>query len=147
MPGSAAQRRRAMTVTRTKVRTKPAPLVAVVDDDESVRDAIQNMLRSAGLRAETYASAEDFLDTGHPEDSDCVVLDIRMPGMSGLQLQRRLADDGHAIPTIFVTAYADESARHQAIEAGASAFLRKPFDPDSLLQSVQSVLAQTKQRR
>ena len=69
-----------------------------------------------------------------------------MPGMSGLQLQRRLADDGYAIPTIFVTAYADETARQQAIEAGASAFLRKPFDPDGLLRSVQSVLAQTKQR-
>jgi FixJ family two-component response regulator len=128
------------------MRTRQAPLVAVVDDDESVRDAIQNILRSAGLRAEMYASAEDFLDTGHPEDSDCVVLDIRMPGMSGLQLQRRLADDGHVIPTIFVTAYADESVRRQAIEAGASAFLRKPFDPDRLLRYVQSVLAQTKQR-
>lgn len=134
-----------MLATTTNMSTKQAPLVAVVDDDESVRVAIRNVLRSAGLRAETYASAEDFLDTGHPEDSDCVVLDIRMPGMSGLQLQRRLADDGHAIPTIFVTAYADESARHQAIEAGASAFLRKPFDPKGLLRSVESVLSRTKQ--
>jgi len=127
--------------------TNPAPLISVVDDDESVRDAIQNVLRSAGLRAETFASAEDFLDTGHLEDSDCVVLDIRMPGMSGLQLQRRLADDGYAVPTIFVTAYADEAARHQAIEAGASAFLRKPFDPDGLLRSVRSVLSRTRQRQ
>jgi len=124
--------------------TKQAPLISVVDDDESVRDAIQNVLRSAGLRTETYASAEDFLDIGHPENSDCVVLDIRMPGMTGLQLQQRLTDDGLAIPTIFVTAYSDESARHQALEAGASAFLPKPFDPDGLLQSVQSVLDQTK---
>jgi FixJ family two-component response regulator len=121
-----------------------APLVSVVDDDESVRDAIKNVLRSAGLRAETYASAEDFLDTGHPENSDCVILDIRMPGMNGLQLQRRLTDDGYAIPTIFVTAYADESSRQQAVKAGASAFLLKPFDPNGLLRSVQSVLSRAK---
>jgi len=105
---------------------------------------MQNVLRSAGLRAETYASAEDFLDTGHPENSDCVVLDIRMPGMTGLQLQQRLTDDGLAIPTIFVTAYADDSARHQAFAAGASAFLPKPFDSDSLLCCVKAVLNQTK---
>ena len=125
-------------------RTKQAPLVSVVDDDESVREAMQNVLRSAGLRAETYASAEDFLDTGHPENSDCVVLDIRMPGMTGLQLQQRLTDDGLAIPTIFVTAYADDSARHQALAAGASAFLPKPFDSDSLLCCVKAVLNQMK---
>jgi FixJ family two-component response regulator len=125
-------------------RTKQAPLVSVVDDDESVREAIQNVLRSAGLRAETYASAEDFLDTGRPKNSDCVVLDIRLPGMTGLQLQQRLNDDGLAIPTIFVTGYADESARRQALEAGASAFLPKPFDSDGLLRSVKSVLSQTK---
>ena len=126
------------------MRTKPAPLVSVVDDDESVRVAIQNVLRSAGLRTEIYACAEDFLDLGHPEDSDCVVLDVRMPGMTGLQLQRRLADEGLSIPTIFVTAYADESASRQALAAGASAFLPKPFDPDGLLRSVKSVLSQTK---
>jgi len=125
-------------------RTKQAPLVSVVDDDESVREAMQNVLRSAGLRAETYASAEDFLDTGRPKNSDCVVLDIRLPGMTGLQLQQRLNDDGLAIPTIFVTGYADESARRQALEAGASVFLLKPFDPDGLLRCVKSVLNQTK---
>lgn len=130
----------------TKMLANQARLVSIVDDDESVRDGIQNVMRSAGLRVETYASAEDFLDMGHPEDSACVILDIRMPGMSGLQLQRRLADDGYAIPTIFVTAYADESARQQAIEAGASAFLSKPFDPDGLLRSVQSVLSRTTRR-
>jgi FixJ family two-component response regulator len=130
----------------TNMLANQARLVSIVDDDESVRDAIQNVMRSAGLRAETYASAEDFLDTGHPEDSACVILDVRMPGMSGLQLQRRLADDGYAIPTIFVTAYTDESTRQQAIEAGASAFLDKPFDPDGLLRSVQSVLSRTTKR-
>jgi FixJ family two-component response regulator len=128
----------------TNMSADQAPLVSVVDDDESVRDAIKNVLRSAGLRAETYASAEDFLDTGHPENSDCVILDIRMPGMNGLQLQRRLTDDGYAIPTIFVTAYADESSRQQAVKAGASAFLLKPFDPNGLLRSVQSVLSRAK---
>jgi FixJ family two-component response regulator len=129
----------------TNMSAKQAPLVAVVDDDDAVRDAIQNVLQSAGLRTEAYASAEDFLDTGHLRDSACLVLDIRMPGMSGLQLQRRLADEGYAIPTIFVTAYADETARRQAMQAGASAFLRKPFDSEGLLRSVQSALSRTKQ--
>lgn len=120
-----------------------SPLVSIVDDDESVRDSIQSLLRSAGMRAGVFSTAEDLLDAGQLEDAACIILDIRMPGMSGLQLQRRLADDGYRIPIIFVTAHADEDVRHQALEAGASAFLSKPFDPGGLLDSVQAALHRT----
>jgi FixJ family two-component response regulator len=87
------------------VRGNQSLFVAVVDDDESFRDSIQNLLRSAGMRAEAFSTAEDLLDGGQLGDMACIILDIRMPGMSGLQLQRRLADDGYRIPIIFVTAH------------------------------------------
>lgn len=131
---------------RLDVRVNQRPLVSIVDDDESVRDSIQSLLRSAGIRAEAYSSAEDLLDAGHLNDTACIVLDIRMPGMDGLQLQRRLANDGYPISVIFVTAHPDENVRRQALEAGALAFLRKPFDPNALLQIVQSALEQAKRK-
>ncbi len=145
-------RRRIPRVVRTerrekKVTASPPPLISIIDDDESVRDSIQNLVRSAGMRAESFASAEDFLDARHLDDTDCIVLDIRMPGMNGLQLQQRLTDEGYSIPIIFVTAHPDEDVRRQALEAGASAYLRKPFETDALLQSMQSILKRTTRRR
>ena len=111
-----------------------------MDDDESVRDAIRSLLRSAGLDAEVFASGEDFLRSGPHEETKCLILDIRMPGMSGLELQRRLVADGSRVPIIFVTAHADEEARAQAVSTGAVAYLRKPFNEDLLLRAVESAL-------
>ena len=114
--------------------------ISIVDDDESVREAIKSLLRSVGLEAEGFASAEDFLRSGADEDTKCVILDIRMPGMSGLELQRRLVSDGSHVRIIFVTAHADEETRAQTLSTGAVACLRKPFNEDALLKAVESAL-------
>ena len=111
-----------------------------MDDDESVRDAVESLLKSLGYRTEVFASAEDFLRSGQHEERKCVILDIRMPGMSGLELQRRLVAAGSPVRIIFVTAHADEEARAQAVSAGAVACLRKPFDEEALLRAVESAL-------
>jgi len=116
------------------------PIVSVVDDDESVRQALQGLLRSTGRRVETFASAEDFLDSGRAASVACLILDLRMPGMGGLELQRTLAAGGHRIPTIVLTAHADDGARVRALASGAVAFLGKPFDPDVLLSAVDAAL-------
>ena len=114
--------------------------VAVVDDDDSVRTAIQGLLKSVGLPARAYASGEEFLDSGHQHQSACLIADIRMPGMSGLDLQARLNAERCLIPTIFITAHGDEAMRLQAMRAGAVEFLPKPFDDELLLESVRAAL-------
>lgn len=116
------------------------PKVSVIDDDKSVRESIYNLLRSTGISAEVFSSAQDLLEGGHLEYTACIILDIRMQGMTGLQLQRQLVDSGYSIPVIFVTAHGDENARHEAMAAGAIGFLPKPFDPSELLRLVQSAV-------
>jgi FixJ family two-component response regulator len=116
-------------------------MISIVDDDESVRDALENLLKSIGYRAEVFASAEEFLRLGHHEDSRCLILDVRMPGLSGLELQRQLVSSGPSIPIVFITAHGDEAERAQAFRAGAVAFLRKPFAEEALLTAVQAALA------
>ena|SRR5437660_3557045 len=108
--------------------------VAVIDDDDSVRKALGRLLRSAGLNVQTFPSAEEFLAAA-PSPVDCLVLDVRLPGLSGLELQRRLAVDGPHIPVVFVTAYQDEQTRGEAA-AGAVAVLLKPFEDEALLCAV-----------
>jgi FixJ family two-component response regulator len=115
-------------------------LIAIVDDDESVRIAINGLLKSAGLETRTFASAEDFLGSGQPSETGCLITDIRMPGLSGLELQAKLAAEGCRIPIIFITAYADTRTRLQAMRAGAVEFLGKPFNDDVLLESVRAAL-------
>jgi FixJ family two-component response regulator len=115
-------------------------IVAVVDDDESVRTALRELLRSAGLPARAFASAEDFLKSGQQEQTGCLIADIRMPGLSGLELQAKLNADHYRIPTIFITAHGDEKMRMQALRAGAVEFLAKPFDDESLLEKVRTAL-------
>jgi FixJ family two-component response regulator len=115
--------------------------VAIVDDDDLIRGALQGLLKSAGLPARTFASAEAFLHSGDQYHSACLIADIRMPGMSGLELQARLNDDNIAIPTIFITAHGDSRMRMQALRAGAVEFLAKPFDDEVLLDSVRAALA------
>ncbi len=122
-----------MTLTETK-------LVSVVDDDESIRDSTRTLLRSVGHRVATFPSAETFLDSGALAETKCLVLDIRMPGMDGLELQRRLMSSGAEVPIVFVTAHDDQPNRHQAEEAGAAGFLCKPFDASALLTVVETAL-------
>ena len=114
--------------------------VAVVDDDDSVRTAMQGLLKSLGLQARVYASGEEFLDSGHHHETACLIADISMPGMSGLDLQARLNAERCQIPTIFITAHGDEEMRLQAMRAGAVEFLPKPFDDELLVESVRAAL-------
>jgi FixJ family two-component response regulator len=117
-----------------------AKMVAIVDDDDLMRTALQGLLKSAGLLAQSYASAEEFLRSGHQHDTACLITDIRMPGMSGLELQAHLNADQCRIPTIFITAHGDAKMRMQAMRAGAVEFLAKPFDDEALLESVRAAL-------
>src|ERR1700723_2668784 len=117
-----------------------AKLVAIVDDDDLMRSALQGMLKSVGLRARAFASAEEYLKSGDQRETACLIADIRMPGMSGLELQARLNAEHCRIPTIFITAHGDEKMRMQALRAGAVEFLAKPFDDEVLLDSVRAAL-------
>ena len=117
------------------------PLICIVDDDESLVEATVSLVESVGYIAEGFCSSEDFLKSPQLSRTDCLILDIRMPSMGGFELQRRLAAGNHSIPIIFVTSYDSDDAKTQATEAGAVAFLCKPFSQDSLLQAVRSALA------
>ena len=117
-----------------------AKFVAVVDDDEAFRAALQRLLKSAGFSVRSFASAEDFLDCGEQHETGCLIADIRMPGMSGLDLQAKLNAEHCPIPTIFITAHGDENLRLQAMSGGAVKFLAKPFDGAILLESVRVAL-------
>jgi FixJ family two-component response regulator len=114
------------------------PLIAVVDDDEAIREAIQSLIRSVGLRAAVFASAEDFLHAGQRQATACLIVDVRMPRMSGIELQRQLATANYPMPIIFITAHGDAETR--ALRAGAVAFLDKPFSDEVLLRAVQAAL-------
>src|SRR4029077_5454895 len=115
-------------------------MVAVVDDDESFRGALQRLLKSAGFQVRGFASAEDFLKSGRQHETGCLIADIRMPGMSGLDLQAKLNADHFPIPTIFISAHGDEKMRLQAMRGGAVKFFAKPFDDAILLESVRTAL-------
>ena len=114
--------------------------VAVVEDDESYRLAMQRFLKSAGFSVRSFQSAEDFLNSGCQQETGCLIADIRMPGMSGLDLQAKLNEDHCPIPIIFVTAHGDEKMRLQAMRGGAVKFLAKPFDGAILLEGVRAAL-------
>jgi FixJ family two-component response regulator len=113
-----------------------SPTIAVIDDDESVRRALRRLLRSTGLAVVTFATAEAFLEDGSQPPPDCLVLDVRLPGLSGLELQQRLAAAGRHIPIVFITAHEDEQTRRQALAAGALEFLAKPFHEEVLLDAL-----------
>ena len=115
-------------------------LITIIDDDESVREAISGLLRSSGFRAETFASAEDFLDSESLQRTSCLVMDVQMGGMSGPALHRTLIISGSPIPTILITAYPDEKVRADALRAGAACYLTKPFEEDDLLTCIRSAL-------
>jgi FixJ family two-component response regulator len=123
------------------------PTVFVVDDDVSVRDAITGMLRSVGLRAETFESPGDFLRDGAPSGPSCLVLDVRLPGLSGLDLQHELARANIEIPIIFITGYGDIPMTVRAMKAGAVEFLTKPFRDQDLLDAIQQALERDRSTR
>lgn len=129
------------TAQETSETTKTAR-ISIVDDDESVRDAIKSLLRSVGLRADVFASAEEFLKSDALENTACLILDVRMRGMSGLELQQQLAKANYKIPLIFITAHAsDREARTRALQAGAIDVLYKPFKEEVLLKHVYAALS------
>jgi len=115
-------------------------LIAIVDDDDLMRGALQGLLKTIGLSARTFASAEEFLDSGDQHQTGCLIADIRMPGISGLDLQAKLNAERCRIPTIFITAHGGEKMRMQALRAGAVEFLTKPFDDRALLGIVRAAL-------
>ena len=117
-----------------------ANVVAVVDDDPSVRIALRGVLKSCGFNVEAFSSAEELLASGALTGSACIITDYQMPGMTGLELQERLVEEGHRIPIIFVTAFGDEKLRSRAMKAGAVEFLDKPFDDSRLIQTVHTAI-------
>jgi FixJ family two-component response regulator len=121
-------------------RERKEKMVAVIEDDEAYRIAVQRLLKSAGLSVQSFGSAEAFLQSGQQHETGCLITDIRMPGMSGLELQAKLNAEHCPIPAIFMTAHGDEKMRLQAMRAGAVKFLAKPFDGEILLEAVRAAL-------
>ena len=115
-------------------------VISIVDDDECVREAMDGLVRSFGYVSATYASAEEFLDSNHVNDTSCMITDVHMPGLTGLELHQRLLADGFAVPTIFVTGLPDEMTRMQVLAAGAVGFLSKPFGEKSLSDCLKTAL-------
>jgi FixJ family two-component response regulator len=116
------------------------PLISIVDDDEALRKATKGLMRALGFRAEAFASAEDFLKFDRLHSTACLIADVQMPQMSGLELHRRLVASGVSIPTILITAYPDDSMRARALEAGVVCYLTKPFHKDHLLDCIHSAI-------
>jgi FixJ family two-component response regulator len=123
------------------------PIVFIVDDDEAVRNSIEMLVRSISLRAEIFASAQEFLDDFDPEQPGCIVLDVRMPGMSGLELQGMLAEMGATIPIIFITAHGDVPMAVSALKGGAMDFIQKPFRDQDLIDKIQAALGRDAETR
>ena len=127
-----------MNKTQTKIG-----IIAVVDDDEPLREALGSVLKAAGFSIDTFGSAEEFLASPQRQEVACLILDIRLPGMSGIELQRRLSEAGCTIPIIFVTAHGDASLRDMLLKAGAVGFLNKPVRSDALLRKIYEALENT----
>jgi FixJ family two-component response regulator len=123
-----------------KNKDRREALVSIVDDDYLMRRSTWRLLRSAGLRAEAFASAEEFLTSGLAAETACLVLDLRMPGMNGLQLQRHLAESPNRVPIIFLSAHSSPDEEREALEAGAVQFLQKPVGKDVLLLAIRNNL-------
>jgi FixJ family two-component response regulator len=116
------------------------PVISIVDDDESVRVATRSLVRSLGFAADTFASAEDFLQSPRMNDSACVITDVQMPGLSGVELQDRLLAQGNSVPIIFVTGFPGGDVEARAMKAGAVGFLRKPCDGSTLIKALDAAL-------
>ncbi len=126
---------------------QPDAVIAIVDDDPSAREGLSSLIRSAGLQVETFASAQEFLARSGAEPLSCLVLDLQLPGLSGLDLQKRMAEVGLEIPIVFLTGHGDIPASVQAMKAGAVEFLTKPFDDEKLLQAIQEAVQRDRHSR
>ena len=122
------------------------PVISIIDDDESVRDATNRLVRSLGFTAFTFASADEFLRSPRLHDTSCVIADVQMPGMSGIELQSYLIAKGKKIPMIFITAFPDERIQAKALKAGAVSFLSKPFQGSTLIQCIDDALKTRSER-
>jgi FixJ family two-component response regulator len=134
-------------VARAARVSAPRETVFVVDDDASVRESLSSLIRSVGLRVEMFASAQEFLAGSRPDVPSCLVLDVRLPGLSGLDLQRQLSESGTQIPIIFITGHGDIPMSVRAIKAGATEFLAKPFREQDLLDAIQLAIARDRAER
>jgi FixJ family two-component response regulator len=130
-----------------ELRKPEAVLIAIVDDDLSVQRGLQRLIRSAGWKAETFASAQEFLARSRAESPNCVLLDLQLPGLSGLELQKRMAEVGLEIPIVFLTGHGDIPASVQAMKAGAVQFLTKPVDEQELLQAIKEAVERDRRTR
>jgi FixJ family two-component response regulator len=116
------------------------PLISIVDDDDALRNSLDDLIRSIGFQTQGFPSAEAFLNSNRARDTACLILDVRMPGMNGLDLQRQTVAADWRVPIIFITSHADDDARARALEAGAVAFLYKPFREEELLNAIHAAL-------
>jgi len=116
-------------------------LISIIDDDESVREALWGLVRSVGFAVSTFGSAEEFVNSDQLGSADCLILDVCMPGMSGIELQRQLVAGDYGVPVIFITAHGDEDIRAQALRGGAEAVLIKPFSEEALLNAIHAALS------
>jgi len=126
--------------TKDRPQTEMTPTISIIDDDESVREATKSLVRSLGYAAATFSSAGEYLRSDGIWQSSCLITDLQMPGMSGVELQRRLTTDGNDTPIIFMTADSDDKTRSQALNVGAVGFLRKPFDAKILIECIDRAL-------
>ena len=115
-------------------------MISIIDDNDCVRESLQRLMRSVGFAANVFASAEEFLDSDRLLNTDCLILDVRLPGMNGLELQRHLASSHSEIPIIFITSYEDDELRARALNAGAVDYLLKPFNDENLLDAIEAAL-------
>jgi FixJ family two-component response regulator len=126
---------------RGDIRPVPdVPLISIVDDDNSLRNSLADLIQSIGFRTQGFPSADAFLSSTDARHTACLILDVRMPGMNGLELQRQVVAAGWGIPIIFITSHADDVARERALEAGAVAFLYKPFHEEELVKAIDAAL-------
>jgi FixJ family two-component response regulator len=124
---------------------RSAPLISIVDDDESMRESTKGLVRSLGYQAAAFASAEEFLQSDSLDSTSCLIADVQMPGLSGIDLQRWLIDRGVQMPTIFITAFPEEVTRLRAVKAGAVGYLGKPFSEESLLKCLDTALGRSEE--
>jgi FixJ family two-component response regulator len=130
-----------------RASTESDAIIAIVDDDASAREGLQSLIRSAGWRVQTFVSAQEFLARRGAETPSCLILDLQLPGLSGLDLQERMAEVGLAIPIVFLTGHGDIPASVQAMKAGAVEFLTKPLDEEKLFQAIQEALERDRRTR
>lgn len=139
-PGTGRVNPDTMSKEAVHPQVRRAPMVCVVDDDDSLLRALRRLLDATGFRVETFSSAEQFLESAHRERADCLVLDVHLGGLSGLDLQERLRTSGVSTPIVIITAHDEWSTRERARRAGAIEYLRKPFDDDSLIEAIHKAI-------